>query len=82
MTKPLLLLLPGLMCDAAVWQGQAEAFGDAYDVRIPSFHGLDSFDAMANAPGGPLGLYGLWHFNDKGNALIAGLVAAALKEPR
>src|SRR6201996_3476328 len=49
MTKPLLLLLPGLMCDAAVWQGQAEAFASAYDVRIPDFHGFDSFDAMARA---------------------------------
>ncbi len=49
MTKPLLLLLPGLMCDAAVWQGQADAFQTAYDVRIPSFHGLDSFEAMAAA---------------------------------
>ena len=49
MTKPVLLLLPGLMCDAAVWQGQAEAFGAAYDVRVPSFHGLESFDAMAAA---------------------------------
>ena len=49
MTKPLLLLLPGLMCDAAVWQGQAEAFASAYDVRTPNFHGFDSFDAMAKA---------------------------------
>jgi len=38
---------------------------------------LDSFDAMA-ATGNPKGLYGLWHLNDKGNALIAGLVAKAL----
>src|ERR1700744_6152778 len=49
MTKPVLLLLPGLMCDAAVWKGQAEACADAYDVRVPAFHALDSFDAMASA---------------------------------
>ena len=49
MTKPVLLLLPGLMCDAAVWAAQIEAFGGAYDVRVPNFHGLDSFDAMAKA---------------------------------
>lgn len=49
MTKPVLLLLPGLMCDAAVWQAQIEAFAGAYDVRVPNFHGLDSFDAMAAA---------------------------------
>jgi len=47
--KPLLLLLPGLMCDAAVWKAQAEAFQTDHEVRIPSFHGLDSFDAMAAA---------------------------------
>lgn len=49
MTKPVLLLLPGLMCDAAVWEAQTAAFRSDYDVRIPSFHGLDSFDAMAAA---------------------------------
>lgn len=49
MKKPVLLLLPGLMCDDAVWQAQAQAFGGAYDVRTPHFHGLDSFDAMAAA---------------------------------
>jgi pimeloyl-ACP methyl ester carboxylesterase len=49
MTKPVLLLLPGLMCDAAVWRAQIDAFGDGWDVRVPNFHGLDSFDAMAAA---------------------------------
>ena len=49
MNKPVLLLLPGLMCDAAVWQAQCDAFGAEHDIRIPDFHGLDSFDAMAAA---------------------------------
>ena len=49
MSKPVLLLLPGLMCDAAVWQGQIDGFGEAYDVRVPDFFGLDSFQAMADA---------------------------------
>jgi pimeloyl-ACP methyl ester carboxylesterase len=49
MTKPVLLLLPGLMCDAAVWGSQVAAFESDFDVRIPNFHGLDSFDAMARA---------------------------------
>jgi len=49
MTKPVLILLPGLMCDAAVWAAQVQAFGSDYDIRIPNFHGLDSFDAMAAA---------------------------------
>lgn len=39
---------------------------------------VDSFDALAAAPGGPRGLYGQWHMNDKGNRLIAGLLADAL----
>ena len=41
---------------------------------------IDSFDALAQAPGGPLGLYGLWHMNDKGNRVIAGLVADGLAQ--
>src|SRR5665213_301260 len=49
MTKLVLLLLPGLMCDAAVWRAQIEAFGGEYDVRVANFHGLSSFDAMAAA---------------------------------
>ena len=47
--KPVLMLLPGLMCDAAVWAGQMAAFGADHEVLIPSFFGLDSFDAMARA---------------------------------
>jgi hypothetical protein len=41
---------------------------------------IDSFEALASAPDGPRGLYGLWHMNDKGNRLIAGLVADALAQ--
>jgi pimeloyl-ACP methyl ester carboxylesterase len=47
--KPVLLLLPGLMCDAGIWRGQIEALGGAYDVRAPDFFGLDSIEAMAAA---------------------------------
>ncbi|HEY6982517.1 SGNH/GDSL hydrolase family protein [Reyranella sp.] len=41
---------------------------------------LDSYDALAAWPGkgGPRDLYGLWHMNDRGNALIARLVDTAL----
>lgn len=44
---------------------------------------LDTFDALAAAgtAGGPLGLYGLWHMNDAGNAFVAGLIAGALQAP-
>ena len=37
---------------------------------------LDTFEPMSRAE--PKTLYGLWHMNDAGNALIAKLVAAAL----
>jgi pimeloyl-ACP methyl ester carboxylesterase len=47
--KPVLLLLPGLTCDAAVWRDQIIALEPACDVRVPDFFGLDSFDAMAAA---------------------------------
>jgi hypothetical protein len=41
---------------------------------------VDCFDALAATPGGPRGLYGLWHMNDKGNRVVAGLVADALRQ--
>ena len=47
--RPVLLLLPGLMCDAGIWRGQIEALGGAHDVRVPDFFGLDSIQAMAAA---------------------------------
>jgi hypothetical protein len=42
---------------------------------------LDSYDALAasTGKGGPRALYGLWHMNDAGNRLIAGLIDAALR---
>jgi len=49
MAKPLLVLLPGLTCDAAVWRAQVAAFGSDYEIRVPDFSGFDSFDAMADA---------------------------------
>jgi pimeloyl-ACP methyl ester carboxylesterase len=47
--RPILLLLPGLMCDAAIWSAQIKALGGAYDVRVPDFSALDSLQAMAEA---------------------------------
>lgn len=47
--KPVLLLLPGLTCDAAVWRDQIDAFQTTHDVRVPDFFGLDSLEAMAAA---------------------------------
>jgi hypothetical protein len=41
---------------------------------------LDTFDSLAanGGKGAPGSLYGLWHMNDAGNRLTAGLIAAAL----
>ncbi len=39
---------------------------------------IDSFDALVAQDGEPRDLYALWHLNEKGNALIARLVAKAL----
>ncbi len=47
--KPVLLLLPGLMCDAAIWAAQIDALKSICDVRTPDFFSLDSFDDMAAA---------------------------------
>ena len=45
--KTTLMLLPGLLCDAATYAPQIAAFGKDYDVRVPDFFGLDSINAMA-----------------------------------
>lgn len=45
--KPVLCLLPGLLCDASVWAPQRRAFEGDYEVVVPSFFGLDSLEAMA-----------------------------------
>jgi pimeloyl-ACP methyl ester carboxylesterase len=47
--KPVLILLPGVMCDEAVWTPQIAAFSRTHAVMVPRFVGLDSFDAMADA---------------------------------
>jgi pimeloyl-ACP methyl ester carboxylesterase len=49
MSKPVLLLLPGLMCDRAVWQAQIDAFAADHEVKVPDFFGLDSIEDMARA---------------------------------
>jgi pimeloyl-ACP methyl ester carboxylesterase len=49
MTASALLLLPGLLCDRAVWAPQIAAFGGGWDAVVPDFFGYDSFEAMAEA---------------------------------
>ena len=42
-----LLLLPGLMCDAAVWEHQRANLADHARIIVPDFRGFDSLKAMA-----------------------------------
>jgi len=73
--------------DPMVWQNaefsaeqQRLAQGLLACARQRGLGTINSFEALANAPGGPQGLYGQWHMNDKGNRVIAGLVADALAQ--
>jgi len=45
--KPLLFLLPGLMCDETVWLDQRDALAAHAEVIIPVFRGFDSLVDMA-----------------------------------
>lgn len=45
--KPVLYLLPGLLCDASVWEHQKASLARHADVRIPVFRGIASFREMA-----------------------------------
>ena len=45
--KPVLYLLPGLLCDKDAWQYRQAALSDRIDVRIPDFKGIDSLKKMA-----------------------------------
>lgn len=61
--KTPLLLLPGLMCDEAVWAPQLQALGDVADVTVLDWGLRDSITAMAqhtldSAPSGRFALAG------------------------
>jgi len=45
--KPVLFLLPGLMCDEAVWVHQQKTLAPHAEVIIPVFRGFDSLVSMA-----------------------------------
>ncbi|MBX9760454.1 MAG: alpha/beta hydrolase [Beijerinckiaceae bacterium] len=47
MSRPVLYMLPGLLCDETVFAPQVTGLSDVCDVRVPEFRGLDSFTAMA-----------------------------------
>lgn len=42
-----LILVPGLLCDATVWQPQIAALAPRYDVVVPDLTGHDRLEAMA-----------------------------------
>lgn len=44
-----LALLPGLLCDGAVWQHQIDALADLADIFVPDFSGFDSITRMAES---------------------------------
>ncbi|MBL8700411.1 MAG: alpha/beta fold hydrolase [Alphaproteobacteria bacterium] len=47
MTRPELILLPGLLCDAALWAPQRDGLNDVADIRIGDLTQTDSIAAMA-----------------------------------
>lgn len=49
MDKVPLLLLPGLLCDAAVWQAQADLLSDISESRVADYGMSDSIASMAEA---------------------------------
>jgi pimeloyl-ACP methyl ester carboxylesterase len=64
MNKPSLVLIPGLLCDAALWRGQVEDLADMAESWIADVTRDDSVTAMAQrvlaaAPPGPLAVAGL-----------------------
>ncbi len=61
--KPTLILLPGLLCDAALWRHQIDHLGDLAEIRVADFSTQDSIADMADAAlalaDGPIALAGL-----------------------
>lgn len=49
MEKPVLLMIPGMMCDARLFAPQVAHFGCDYDVRIAPTTGHRTIEAMAGA---------------------------------
>ncbi len=63
MSRPTLLLLPGLLCDDAVWTHQCAALAGEADCHVPDYGLCDSITSMAEAalaqaPAGPLSVAG------------------------
>ena len=47
MTRPTLLLLPGLLCDAATWSAQCSDLADLARCHVPAYGLLNTIEAMA-----------------------------------
>ncbi|QRM29221.1 alpha/beta fold hydrolase [Microvirga sp. VF16] len=47
--RPTVVLLPGLLCDASIWEAQRAALEPHADIRIADFSQLDSIEAMARS---------------------------------
>ena len=47
--RPVVYLLPGLLCDEAVWRAQSEILSRTHDVRVPHFFGFSSLPGMARS---------------------------------
>ena len=47
MTRPVLYLLPGLLCDAYTFEKQRAALSDEFDTRVLDFFGENSMTSMA-----------------------------------
>src|SRR5439155_8585592 len=49
MSRPHLILVPGLMCDATVWEHQAASLGNLTSIVIADHGHIDSLGKMAGA---------------------------------
>jgi len=47
LSNPPLVLLPGLLCDFAVWEDQRARFGQQFACQVPDYGTLDTLTAMA-----------------------------------
>lgn len=61
-TQPLVVLIPGLMCDATFWRAVDDALASSRRIHIPKLHDHDSLVAMATTiladTDGPLDVVG------------------------
>jgi pimeloyl-ACP methyl ester carboxylesterase len=47
MARPTLMLLPGMLCDADLWQAQIDRFGDRFNVQVADLTRDDTLRGMA-----------------------------------